>query len=122
MHRSIRLLTMAAIIALPLADTRSPAHASNWSVGIGVLPNPMHPNEPRARVLAKSHIGAVCQARVTYDGSRQRPIILKPVTIKSKAIVTWYFHSKTTARHGQAGVICTYKHATLTSIAYFKVL
>lgn len=122
MGRSLRLLTMAALIAVPLAGANRPVVAANWGVGIGVRPNPMHPNEPHAAVLTKSHIGAVCKARVEYEGTHQRPYAFKAVVIKSKAAVAWYFHAKTTAKRGQASVTCTYNHATLTSIAYFKVL
>jgi hypothetical protein len=121
MRRSVRLLAAAACLALPAVGTQR-ALATNWRVEDGVRPNPMHRDEPHARVLALSRIGAVCVARIDYIGTHQRPIILRSVTIKSTAIVTWPFHSKTSAKRGRATVTCIYHGATLKSFSYFAVL
>ena len=122
MRRSVRLLATAACLALPAVGTHSAALAANWRVENGVRPNPMRRDEPHARVLALSHIGAVCTARIDYIGTHQRPIVLRSVTIKSTAIVTWAFHSKTSAKRGLATVTCTYHGTTLKAISYFTVL
>jgi hypothetical protein len=121
MRRMHRIVAAALLILALSAGSIQTARAS-WGVYIAVLPTPLHGDEPHAKVLAKTQIGAVCTVSVTYLGTHEHPTLFRPVTIKTKGVTTWQWHLQTKAHKLQATVSCKYGGVTLKSIGTITVV